>query len=95
MKQMGTYRRSENSRGARVASGAHSAHIHSFNYNLIGGACIKHRNMRNSEELLVIKPEEKRPTGRPTPRWKDKFKVCDTLSGCRMRVCRLDSARSR
>jgi hypothetical protein len=31
--------------------------------------------MRNAYKILVVKPEEKRPLGRPRYRWKDNIKM--------------------
>jgi hypothetical protein len=35
----------------------------------MSGACSKHREMRNSYKILVVKPEVKRPLGIPKRTW--------------------------
>jgi hypothetical protein len=40
----------------------------------MGGACRTHEDMRNAYNILVGKPEGKRPLKRPMPRLKDNIK---------------------
>jgi hypothetical protein len=41
----------------------------------MGGACSPNGERRNAYRLLVGKPEEKRPLGRPGRRWVDNIKM--------------------
>jgi hypothetical protein len=41
----------------------------------MGGACNVHGEMRSSYNILVGKPEGKRPLGRPRRRWLDNIKM--------------------
>jgi len=42
----------------------------------MGGTCSMHGEMRNAYEILVGKPEGKRPLGRPGHRWENNIKLC-------------------
>jgi hypothetical protein len=41
----------------------------------MGGPCSTNGEKRNSYRLLVGKPEEKRPLGRPRCRWEDNIRM--------------------
>jgi hypothetical protein len=41
----------------------------------MGRACSTHGEKRNAYRLLVERPEEKRPLGRPKQRWEDNTKM--------------------
>jgi hypothetical protein len=41
----------------------------------VGGTCGTHGERRGVHRVLVGKPEEKRPLGRPRRRWKDSMKI--------------------
>jgi hypothetical protein len=41
----------------------------------MGGACSTNGEKRNAYRLLVGKPEEKRPLGRPRRRWLDNIRM--------------------
>jgi hypothetical protein len=41
----------------------------------MGRACSTHGRKRNTCRILVEKPEEKRPVGRPRRRWEDNIKM--------------------
>jgi hypothetical protein len=41
----------------------------------MGGACSTNGEKRNAYEILVGKPEGKRPLGRPRRRWEDNIKM--------------------
>jgi hypothetical protein len=41
----------------------------------MGGACSEYGEGRSVYRVLVGKPEEKRPLGRPRRRWKDNIKM--------------------
>jgi hypothetical protein len=41
----------------------------------MGGACSTNGKKRNAYRMLVGKPEEKRPLGRPRRRWEDNIKM--------------------
>ena len=43
--------------------------------NEIGGVCSTYGEGRGEYRVLVEKPEEKRPLGRPRRRWKDNIKM--------------------
>jgi len=43
--------------------------------NEIGGACNTYGDRRGAYWVLVRKPEEKRPLGRPRRRWEDNIKM--------------------
>jgi hypothetical protein len=41
----------------------------------VGGACSTHGRREECINILVAKPEEMRPLGRPTHRWEDNIKM--------------------
>jgi hypothetical protein len=41
----------------------------------VGGACGTHAEGRDVYSVLVGRPEEKRPLGRPSHRWEDNIKM--------------------
>jgi hypothetical protein len=41
----------------------------------MGGACSRNGENRNAYRILVGKPKEKRPLGRPRRRWKDNIRM--------------------
>jgi hypothetical protein len=41
----------------------------------MGGACSTNGVKRNAYRILVGKPEEKRPLGRPRRRWEDNIRI--------------------
>jgi hypothetical protein len=41
----------------------------------MGGACSTYGEERGAHSVLVEKPEEKRPLGRPRHRWEDNIKM--------------------
>jgi hypothetical protein len=41
----------------------------------MGGPCSTNWEKRNSYRLLVVKPEGKKPLGRPTRRWMDNIRM--------------------
>jgi hypothetical protein len=43
--------------------------------NEMGRACSTHGEKRNAYRVLVGKPEEKRPLGRPKRRWEDNIRM--------------------
>jgi hypothetical protein len=42
----------------------------------MGGECSTHGDMRNSYNILVGKPERKRPLCRPRRRWEVNIRMC-------------------
>ena len=48
----------------------------------MGGACSRHGDRRGLHRVLVGKPEEKRPLGRPSRRWEDNIKTDLQEVGC-------------
>jgi hypothetical protein len=57
--------------------GMHNRHNLHRNYKLweMGRACSTNGENRNAYRILVGKPEEKRPLGRPRSRWVDNIKI--------------------
>jgi hypothetical protein len=49
----------------------------------MGGACSSYGNRRGVYRVLVVKPEGKRPLGRPVFRWKDNIKMDLQDVGCK------------
>jgi hypothetical protein len=43
--------------------------------NEVGGTCGMHGSGEKLHKILVGKPEGKKPLGRPTRRWKDRFRT--------------------
>jgi len=43
--------------------------------NEMGGSCSKYGERRGAYRILVRKPEEKIPLGRPRRRWKENIKI--------------------
>jgi hypothetical protein len=51
--------------------------------NEMGGACSMYGERRGVYRVLVGKPEEKRPLGRPRRRWDDNIRMDLQEVGCR------------
>jgi hypothetical protein len=41
----------------------------------MGGACSIHERDENAYNILVVKPERKKPLGRPRHRWEDNIRT--------------------
>jgi len=50
--------------------------------NEVGGACSMYGEGRDVYRILVVKPEGKRPLGRPRRRWEDNTKMDLQEVGC-------------
>jgi hypothetical protein len=48
----------------------------------MGRACSTKGEKRNPYRILVGRPEEKRPLGRPRRRWVDNIKIDDSMGFC-------------
>jgi hypothetical protein len=50
--------------------------------NMMGGACSTYEKRRGEYSVLLGKPKEKRPLGRPRRRWEDDIKIDLQKVGC-------------
>ena len=48
----------------------------------MGGTCSAYGERRGVYRVLVVKPEGRRPLGRPRPRWEDNIKMDLQEVGC-------------
>jgi hypothetical protein len=47
----------------------------------MGGVCNRHVEIINAHEILVVKPEGKRPLGRTRRKWEDNIKMENGVGG--------------